>query len=175
MKLNIKNTFTSIAIIAGISLSTTSAFAQSAIEPWTGAIPGDTIYFSNNDGLKQIRKMLNDGKIEKAVTFAEAYVKSADANSRSGKTSSMRYDAYNALCLAYTAQKNYDDAREACNTAIKDTPKGWLAYNSRGSLNLKTGNVSDASSDYRMALENAPEKGDIRTILEHNMNLVRNQ
>lgn len=175
MKLNIKNTITSAAIIASVSLTATSALAQSAVEPWTGAIPGDTVYFANNDGLKQIRKMLNEGEIDKAVTFAKAYVKSADSDSRSGKTSSMRYDAYNALCLAYTAQKNYDDAKEACNTAIKDTPNGWLAYNSRGSLNLKMGNSSEANNDYRMALENAPEKGDIKTILEHNMNLAQNQ
>lgn len=175
MKLNIKNTLTSIAIITGMSFTATSVFAQSAVEPWTGAIPGDTVYFANNDGLKQIRKMLNDGEIDKAVAFAKAYVNSADSDSRSGKTSSMRYDAYNALCLAYTAQKNYDAAKEACNTAIKDTPNGWLAYNSRGSLNLKMGNNTDANNDYRMALENAPEKGDIKTILEHNMNLTQNQ
>lgn len=175
MKLNIKNTLTSAAIIAGVSFASISAFAQSAVEPWTGAVPGDTVYFASNDGLKQIRKMLNDGEIDKAVSFAKAFVASSDADSRSGKTSSVRYDAYNALCLAYTAQKNYDAAKEACNTAIKDTPKGWLAYNSRGSLNLKMGNVSEANNDYRMALENAPEKSDIKTILEHNMNLAQNQ
>ncbi|MDG1021763.1 MAG: hypothetical protein P8O77_09770 [Emcibacteraceae bacterium] len=175
MKLNFKNTFASAAILTSMSIAATSAYAQSAVEPWTGAIPGDNVYFANNDGLKQIRSMLNDGEIDKAVTFAKAYVQSSEADSRSGKTSSMRYDAYNALCLAYTAQKNYDAAKEACNTAIKDTPNGWLAYNSRGSLNLKMGNASEANNDYRMALENAPEKGDIKIILEHNINLAQNQ
>lgn len=175
MKLTIKKTYTSAALIVGMVFASTSAFAQSAAEPWTGAIPGDTIYFANNDGLRQIRAMLNDGEIDKAVVFAKAYVASADTNLRSGKTSSMRYDAYNALCLAYTAQQDYDAAKEACNTAIKDQPKGWLAYNSRGSLNLKTGNFTEANKDYRMALENAPSKGDIKIILEHNMNLAQNR
>ncbi|MDA7568570.1 tetratricopeptide repeat protein [Pseudemcibacter sp.] len=175
MKLNIKNTFTSIAIIAGISLSTTSAFAQSAIEPWTGAIPGDTIYFSNNDGLKQVRKMLNDGKIEKAVTFAEAYVKSADANSRSGKTSSMRYDAYNALCLSLTADKQFVKAISACDEAIEHSPKRWQAYNSRGSLNYKYGKYSNALNDYKIALENAPNQSGIRKIIEHNIKLSQSR
>tara|TARA_Y100000385_G_scaffold267819_1_gene304309 strand:- start:165 stop:692 length:528 start_codon:yes stop_codon:yes gene_type:complete len=175
MKLKIKHTIACAAFLTGMAFTVAPSSAQNAVEPWTGAIPGDTIYFANNDGLRQIRKMLNDGEIDKAVVFAKAYVKSAESNSRSGKTSSMKYDAYNALCLAYTAQKNYDAAIEACDTAIKDSPKGWLAYNSRGSLNLKTGNLTEANNDYRMALENAPEKGDIKTILEHNMNLAQNQ
>ena len=175
MKLKSKNKILCAAILSGIACSVVPASAQNAVEPWTGAIPGDTIYFANNDGLRQIRKMLNDGEIDKAVVFAKAYVKSADSDSRSGKTSSMKYDAYNALCLAFTAQKNYDAAKEACDTAIKDNPKGWLAYNSRGSLNLKTKNLTEANNDYRMAIENAPGKGDIKTILEHNMNLIKNQ
>lgn len=173
MKITLKKIFTCAAILGGVTF-TSSALAQSAVEPWTGAIPGDTIYFANNDGLKQIRKMLNDGEIDKAVVFAQAYVKSADTDLRSGKTSSMRYDAYNALCIAYTAQKKFTAAKEACDTAIKLSPKGWLAYNSRGSLNLKNGNLTEANNDYRMALENAPSKGDIRTILEHNINLSQN-
>lgn len=168
-----KKLLTSAAILAGIALSTTTVSAQNAVEPWTGTVAGDTVYFANDNGLRQIRSMLNDGKIDRAVVFAKAYVQSAENNKRSGKTSSMRYDAYNALCLAYTAQKSYDDAKTACDTAIEDTPNRWMAYNSRGSLNLKMGNMSEANNDYRMALEYAPSNGNIQSILEHNMNIAQ--
>ncbi|MDG1708573.1 MAG: hypothetical protein P8H03_07410 [Emcibacteraceae bacterium] len=167
------NLITSAALIFG--LSTTFALSQTAAEPWTGTIAGDTINFSSSNNLTQIRSLLNDGKIDKAVVFATQNVKSIDAESRSGRTSMKRYDAYNALCLALTAQQKYDEAKEACDTAVKDSPQRWMAYNSRGSLNLKTGNYSDSSNDYRIAMENAPSSGNFKSILEHNMNLAQNR
>jgi tetratricopeptide (TPR) repeat protein len=168
-----KNIITSAALVFG--LSTTIAISQTATEPWTGTIPGDTIYFSSGDNLKQIRTLLNEGKVEKAVVFARQNVKSIDGEKRSGKTSMQRYDAYNALCLALTAQQKYDDAKEACNTAIKDSPDRWMAYNSRGSLNLRMGSFSESSNDYSMAMKNAPSSGNFKSILEHNMNLAQNR
>jgi tetratricopeptide (TPR) repeat protein len=172
-KITLKNIITRAALVFG--LSTTIAISQTATEPWTGTIPGDTINLTGGDNLKQIRTLLNEGKIDKAVIFAQQNVKSIDGESRSKKTSTHRYDAYNALCLALTAQQKYDDAKEACNTAIKDSPNRWMAYNSRGSLNLKTGNFSDSSNDYRMAMENAPSSGNFKSILEHNMKLAQNK
>ncbi|MDG1996831.1 MAG: tetratricopeptide repeat protein [Emcibacteraceae bacterium] len=171
--ISLKNIITSAALIFG--LSTTIAMSQNATEPWTGAIPGDTINLAYFDNLKQIRTLLNDGKANKAVVFATQHINSIETESRSGKTTEHRYDAYNALCLALTAQKNYDDAKEACNTAIKASPNRWMAYNSRGSLYLKMGNFSDSSNDYRMAMENAPSSGSFKTILEHNMELAQNK
>ncbi len=165
-------------IVAGTVMAVgmvTNANAQTAIDPWTGAIPGDTYRFSSDDSLKNIRKLLNEGKIDEAVTFARANVQSIEQESRSGKTSSLRYDAYNALCISLTAKSSYDEAKEACNTAIKDSPNRWMAYNSRGTLNLKMGNFPEAVSDYNMALNNAPSSSDIRSILEHNVSLAQNK
>ena len=122
--------------------------------------------------LSDIRRKLNEGDITDAVRLAERYVEGIEANSRSGKTTRYRYDAYNALCISLTAQKSYDKALEACNTAIKDSPNRWFAYNSRGSLNYRTGKFADAVKDYRLALENAPQVGDISSVLEHNIRLA---
>lgn len=148
------------------------ANAQTATEPWTGAIAGDNINVGTNDMLTDIRRKLNGGDITDAVRLAERYVESIEQNSRSGKTTTYRYDAYNALCISLTAQKSYDKASEACNTAIKDSPNRWFAYNSRGSLNYRTGKFADAIKDYRLALENAPQVGDISSVLEHNIRLA---
>lgn len=174
-KLNLKKILTGSALIVGLSLTATAAQAQTAVDPWTGAIPGSTIYFPANDNLKQIRKMLNNGEIDKAVVFAQQNIKSIETESRSGKTTRLRYDAYNALCISLTAQGSFDKAREACDTAIKESPNRWMAYNSRGSLNYKTENLSAALSDYRLALENSPTTGDIKSILEHNIDLTQNK
>ncbi|MCC3862152.1 hypothetical protein [Pseudemcibacter aquimaris] len=161
------------AVLLGISALPASSVAQTATEAWTGAIPGDTIYFGTDDNLVRIRGMLNNGDIDRAVVFASEYAESFEENKRSGKTSPRRYDAYNALCLALSAQKNYDAAREACDEAINESPERWMAYNSRGSLNLKSGNARAAAEDYRKALEYAPDTGDIKAILEHNVQLAQ--
>lgn len=171
MKLKSKNKIVCAAILTGMAISVVPASAQNAVEPWTGAIPGDTIYFANNDGLRQIRKMLNDGEIDRAVVFAKAYVKSAESNSRSGETSLMKYDAFNALCLSLTADKQFSKAMEACDNAIEHSPKRWQAYNSRGSLNYKNGKYDSALNDYRIALENAPNQSGVKKIIEHNIKI----
>lgn len=146
--------------------------AQTATEPWTGAVAGSNFNVGTNDMLVDIRKNLNEGNITSAVRLSERYIDSIENNSRSGKTTRYRYDAYNALCISLTAQKSYEKALEACNTAIEDSPKRWFAYNSRGSLNYRTGKFANAIKDYRMALENAPQVGDISSLLKHNISLA---
>ena len=151
------------------------ANAQAVAEPWTGAVAGSTYEFGTDDMLVDIRKALNEGNVTDAVRFAERYVERLESNTRSGKTSKYRYDAYNALCISLTAQKTYDRAMEACNTAIDDSPNRWFAYNSRGSLNFRSGNFADAVRDYRMALEKAPQVGDVSSLIENNIKLAEAQ
>lgn len=144
-------------------------------DPWTGAVAGDNFSFASTDSLSDIKKMLNDGDITGAVRNAKKYIVGLEREKRSGKTSKYTYDAYNALCISLSAQKNYAEAIEACNTAIKDSPNRWFAYNSRGSLNFRQGNFSDAINDYRMALDNAPKIDSVSTILQHNINLAESR
>ncbi len=162
----------SVALIAG---SGAMANAQNAAEPWTGAIPGSNYQAPGDDSLKTVRGLLNDGKVDRAVNLAKRNVASYERNSRSGKTSRLRYDAYNALCIALSAQQNHQEAISACDEAIKDSPERWMAYNSRGTANLRMGNYSAALNDYNLALENSPGTTDIRSVLEHNVDIARNR
>lgn len=162
----------SAALIAG---SGTLATAQNAIEPWTGAVAGSNIQMPGDTSLQTIRRLLNEGKIDRAVNQAKRNVASIESESRSGKTTTLRYDAYNALCIALSAQQNHQEAIGACDEAIKDSPKRWMAYNSRGTANLRMGNYSTALNDYSMALNNAPGSSNIKSVLEHNMEVARNK
>lgn len=168
---NYKSTVAVTLIIIGIVFMSTAANAQTATEPWTGAVAGDNINIGTNDLLIDIRRKLNRGDITGAVRLAERNIYSIEYNSRSGKTTKYSYDAYNALCISLTAQKNYDQALTACNTAIEGSPNRWFAYNSRGSLKYKTGKFKDAIKDYQLALENAPKFDDITSILGHNIRI----
>ncbi|MCP5381308.1 MAG: tetratricopeptide repeat protein [Kordiimonadaceae bacterium] len=170
-----KKALTSFLLVAGLATLPTMSFAQSATEPWVGTIPGDNIYFSTTDEMSAIRNMLNNQDYVGAVNNAKKYISSLENFERSGKTSQFRYDAYNALCLGLTAQRKYDEAMEACNTAIEEAPTRWFAYNSRGSLNFRSGNFTEAEKDYRLALEHAPKSGNISEILEHNISLAQSK
>ena len=169
-----KTCLTAVGIAIAFGL-TSNASAQSVGDPWTGAIPGANYHFSGDDLLKDIRSLLNNGKIDEAVSLARRNVDGFERDTRSGKTSKLRYDAYNALCISLTAQKSYDDAKKACDTAVEDTPGRWMAYNSRGNLNMKMGNFSEALNDYNLALGNAPDSSNVRSILQHNVQLAQSK
>ena len=178
---NYENKFLKIRTVTASALVALGLIAIPAIgqaqqtDAWTGAVPGTNIYLNTNDMLNSIRSMLNNNDIDGAVKSAQRYVDEMEREKRSGKTTEYRYDAYNALCISLTAQKNYKEAMEACNTAIGDSPARWFAYNSRGSLNFRSGNFANAVSDYRMALERAPKSGEMSMVIEHNIELAQSQ
>ena len=140
-------------------------------EPWTGSVVGASINLGNHDTLVHIRKLINEGKTVGAVRESEKFINSLNSLSRGGKTTRYLYDAYNALCISLTANKEYQKATQACNFAIEDTPSRWQAFNSRGSMNYRNGSFSAALADYRQALENAPKTKHIRRIIEHNVRI----
>lgn len=167
-----KSCLTAAGFILALGFAT-NATAQTVGDPWTGAVPGANYQFEGSGTLMNIRTLLNDGKVDEAVNLARRHAKSFERNTRSGKTSSLRYDAYNALCISLTAQKSYEDANKACNTAVEDTPGRWMAYNSRGNLKMKMGNFTEALNDYNFALDNAPSN--MKSILQHNVQLAQSR
>ncbi|MBT5072707.1 MAG: hypothetical protein HOJ34_08945 [Kordiimonadaceae bacterium] len=168
-------TFKKIAIgasmLLGLMITPNIVQAQAAVEPWTGTIAGSNIDLSSGRALVGIRSMINKGETENAVRASQRYVNELTSETRSGRTNNILYDAYNALCISLTANSEYEDALEACNNAIDHTPSRWLALNSRGTLNYKTGKYSDALTDYRSALENAPNQVSATRVIEHNIRI----
>mgnify|MGYP000409810329 FL=1 len=161
-------------LLLGFVTAPVTATAQS-IEPWTGSIPGDNIDFSQGETLKKIRSLINRGDTEDAVRISQRFVDRLTSG-RTGSTNSVLYDAYNALCISLTSNKQYDDAMKACEAAINMTPNRWQAVNSRGSLNFRTGKYTEALSDYQNALKMAPDRNsDISAVLEHNIKISQSK
>lgn len=147
-----------------------SSYAQ-GYEPWTGAVPGANILLGSNDELKRIRTFINEGKTADAVRLSRRFIDTLFIIERSGRTSSYLYDGYNALCISLTADKQFSEAMNACNSAIKHSPNRWQAINSRGSLNYISKNFENALKDYQKAYEMSPDVDRIKKIIEHNIEI----
>ena len=153
-------------------LSISSAVKAQNYEPWTGAVVGARIDFSSDETINTIRNLINEGDTSGAVREANKLISSIAQSERGGEKSNYRYDAYNALCVSLTANKEYEKAMDACNDAIQQSPKRWQAYNSRGSLNYKTENFEQALADYKSAFSKASNVPRIKKILEHNIKIA---
>jgi tetratricopeptide (TPR) repeat protein len=173
-KAKIKNLTVTTVLLLTISLTPGLSNAQ-VVEPWTGSIAGSNLNFSEGEIMKDISNRLNKGEIDGAVRLSKRYIDRLESGRNDGQTNSLIYDAYNALCVSLTAASDFDGAMDACDFAIKHSPKRWHSFNSRGSLNYKTGNYAEALNDYRNAFSLAPKREQFTKIIEHNIKIAESK
>lgn len=128
--------------------------------------PVNIIRFDEPSELRAIRNLLNYGKVDEAIEMSRSLIASDPA-------AAIRYAGYNALCASLSAARDYGAAIEACDTAIRIQPGNWMAYNSRGSIRLVTGQPELALADYEFAREAIPSGHPSVEIVEYNLSLVR--
>lgn len=58
---------------------------------------------------------------------------------------------YNNLCAALGTQGRYEEAIEACNTALELAPSNWQAYSNRAAANWLAGDKLQARQDIKSA------------------------
>ena len=167
----IRNISSTIIFFACCLLATIGNTQQ--LEPWLGAVVGETIHLGNDNRLSTVRRLINEGKTDEAVHEAKKLVTALNLSKmyRASSKTRYRYDLYNALCISLTSNNEYKEALVACNEAIDGDPHRWHAINSRGSLNYKIGNYTKALLDYQSALNKAPERKQIKRIIEHNIRI----
>lgn len=108
-----------------------------------------------------IRRLIGEGKVEAALVKAQDFV---DEHG----TGEQAYWAYNALCVALTANRALEAALEACDESVSKRVKGWHALNNRGTVHFMAGRFVQAERDYRQALEIYPDS----EVIRHNLALV---
>lgn len=146
-----------VAFAAGLA---SEACAQS--RTGSQSQPVNRLWFGKPSELDRIGHLVETGATAEAVEVAQSFAQSMH-------NGIYQYDALNALCVAYSANKQYSDAVATCDQAVDLRPSRWVAYNSRGTAKFMIGNYEAAIEDYSQALRRAPNS----TTVRFNLSLAR--
>ena len=150
----------SISLITLIVALSGDALAQG--RTGSQSLPVNRLWFGKPSELDRISHLVETGASEEAVEVAHSFAKSM-------QDGVYYYDALNALCVAYSANKQFSEAVVTCNEAIDLRPSRWVAYNSRGTAKFMNGNYEAAIEDYSQALRYAPNNSTVK----FNLSLAR--
>jgi tetratricopeptide (TPR) repeat protein len=140
----------------------------------SGATKLAVLQLNESTVVDEVQRLLDQGKTTDAIALARDYVDSFQSQQSFtlAETVPESYFALNALCVALTRNRDYDEAIETCTQAIRIQPRRWSAINNRGTAHYAAGRYGDALSDYRLALSVAPDDGNIRDTIWHNIALA---
>jgi Flp pilus assembly protein TadD len=127
--------------------------------------PTVVLRFQEPSEIKRVRELLTAGNTAEAIDVATQFVKVST-------TPDMIYAGNNALCVAYSAARDYDKAVTACDAAIDLRPTYWLALNSRGIVHMMTGHNDLALVDFRTALGTVSDDSAVGAMIQHNIDLI---
>jgi len=86
----------------------------------------------------------NKGDYSKSAAYSRYALKQ-------GLKKSRRTVAYSNLCAALGADGRYDEALEACDSALKVSPQNWQAFSNRAAVNWLSGDKTQAMQDISSA------------------------
>lgn len=145
--------------------------------PSTGRSNAVTLDFNNNNykALKRMREFIDEGKFQRAVDRASRFIKSNNNNIRNGASMTpATREAYNILCVASTSIGQVEDAMDACNESIKQSPKSWEGLKSRATLYYMTQDFENSLNDFKSAFEHSPNE-EVSAVLKQNISVVESK
>jgi Flp pilus assembly protein TadD len=143
----------------------------SRIKEADNTYPESIIWFSQPHEITEIRLLMQEGKKERAVKKARAYVASLE-NVGGAEAQQRRYYGLNALCAALTSTGELDEAIDTCSQAITLFPTRWQALNTRGTAYYVSGQIDLALTDYRQALSQVQGSETLTNLIQHNIGLA---
>ena len=172
-----KMTRVHVAFLLCAALSLVPAFAQNRTGSHLdnrSARPS-VLYLNDTSELDEIENLIQAEKYQAAVALAEAHVKNVSSMTSldASATTTVLYDALNALCIALTMADRTDEALDTCSEAIAAVPRRWSGWNSRGTTHFVNRNFEAAYDDFARAHELAPDDADIVDTIEWNLRLTR--
>lgn len=103
------------------------------------------VYYINTDrNVERGQEAMRSGDYERAV----AYLQKA---ARGNLSSDHKVQVNNSLCASLFLLGSYDEATEACSTAIEEDGRYWKAFVNRGHARKAAGDIRGALADYCQA------------------------
>ena len=136
MKISLKKTLTSCAIVLGVSLP---SVANNTFE----------VVLRPSSLLDKANGYLQVGDTEKAKVALERALET-------DLTERQLANAHNSLCVAHIKEESWTTAMDHCDTAIKLVPTNWRFHNNLGNVQFGMGNYGKALRSYNKGLKMAP-------------------
>jgi tetratricopeptide (TPR) repeat protein len=133
-----------------------------------------TIWINQPREIDDIKRLIQDGKGEKAVEMAYKYVDSLK-NQKFGEGQEQHYFALNALCAALTNTGELSEAIAICTEAADLIPSKWQAYNNRGTAYFVSRDYEKALQDYKHAMSIQNGLGSSTEIIQGNIRLAESR
>lgn len=109
------------------------------------------LIFDSDEWVKQGRKAIQQGKLEKAAFYYEKALKN---KASIGKMDMIQLRSN--LCVAYMYMERFEEALKQCKIGLDLKPNRWETLNNLGTVYLLQGDYDKAFFHYRKALKMRP-------------------
>ncbi len=156
-------------IILSFGLITTDASAQTGSRLGGGSQHVMAIMINPDNEMSIVADLLRNGYPEAVVKRLKKYMRIVAVT---GLPLGYKYQGLNALCNAYTAMGEKEEAIKACTQAIALFPRRWEAFNTRGAAYHVRGDYTEATADYKRALKLVRNNARFTKIIKGNLAMV---
>lgn len=110
------------------------------------------IFFDSDEFVKQGKKAIKQGQLEKAAYYYEQALKN---KYRVGRKDMIH--VRNDLCVAYMYMERFEEALSQCKIGLDLLPNRWETLNNLGTVYLLQGDYDNALIIYKKALKMKPK------------------
>ncbi|WP_417449705.1 tetratricopeptide repeat protein [Kordiimonas sp.] len=126
------------------SIAVGAVFAVASLTGGAEAQTVKTLYFGQDANIERGMNALRSGDLDGAAKHLRRAVKADIGRDR-------LVPALNNLCAIDYARGNLDEAKGACDRAIREDKMFWRAYVNRGNVHKARGDLTAAQADYERA------------------------
>lgn len=154
-----------VASAAAVSMAALAQPTGTRVKDGASTQPLTVLQLDLESQFDSIRAALARGDVDGAERKAQALL-------IIDQQPSTRYAAINALCAVSNQRGDWSQAVTRCGQAIDMRPRHWMAWNTRGTAHLMSGDTEAAAADYKRALELMSPGHRMQDAVRHNIELA---
>lgn len=156
-------------LVLSFGLITADASAQTGSRLGGSSQPVMSIMVNPDNEMRIVADLLRNGYPEVVIKRLKKYMRTVAVT---GLPLGYKYQGLNAMCNAYTAMGEKEEAIKACTQAIALFPKRWEAFNTRGAAYHVRGDYTEATADYKRALKLVRNNARFADLIKNNLAMI---